>query len=102
MGWETSTRTMPPGWSALRMRRLRIDGYRCQARDSLGNLCGAPANQVDHKIPDHKGGTDDLDNLESLCRWHHDRKSSAEGHEAQAARPRPRRAREPEPHPGLL
>jgi len=77
------------------MRVLRRDGYRCRARDSLGVLCDAPANQVDHIIPNDD---DDYDNLQSLCRWHHDRKSSAEG--AAARRPRPKQQRDSEPHPG--
>jgi 5-methylcytosine-specific restriction endonuclease McrA len=57
-------------------------------------MCEAPANQVDHINP---GDDHDYDNLQSLCRWHHARKSSAEG--AAARRPKQRQAREPEPHP---
>jgi 5-methylcytosine-specific restriction protein A len=99
MPWDTSDRKarLPADWAKRRVRTLRRDGYRCQARDSLGIMCEAPANQVDHIIP---SGSDEDDNLQSLCRWHHDRKSSAEGHAAR--RPRPRRARDPEPHPGTI
>ena len=100
MGWETSNRKerLPADWQTRRVRVLRRDSYRCQARDSIGVLCGAPANQVDHIVP---GDDHSYENLQSLCRWHHDRKSSAEGHAAQR-RPRARRSRDPEPHPGDL
>jgi 5-methylcytosine-specific restriction endonuclease McrA len=98
MAWEASNRKaeLPADWQALRMRVLRRDGYRCQARDSRGILCGYPANQCDHIVPgnDHR-----VENLQALCRWHHARKSSAEGNAAR--RPRARQAREPEPHPAF-
>ncbi|GEB46926.1 hypothetical protein MTE01_28710 [Microbacterium testaceum] len=98
MPWDTSDRKaeLPADWAARRMRVLRRDHYRCRARYSDGRRCEAPANQVDHITP---GSDHDEDNLEALCRWHHARKSSAEGHAAR--RPRPRQARDSEPHPGL-
>lgn len=99
MAWDTSNRRaeLPPDWAARRVRVLRRDSYRCQARDSLGAMCGALANQVDHIKP---GTDDDYDNLQSLCRWHHGRKSSAEGNAAR--RPRLTQARAAEAHPGTL
>jgi len=99
MAWESSDRKarLPSDWSTRRVRVLRRDGYKCQARDSLGVLCGAPANQADHIEP---GDDHSLENLRALCRWHHARKSSAEG--AAARRPRARMQREPEAHPGML
>lgn len=99
MPWTTSNRKaeLPSDWSTRRMRVLRRDGYRCRARDSTGALCGHAANQVDHI---QRGDDHDYDNLQALCRWHHDRKSSAEG--AAARRPRATQRRESEPHPGAL
>jgi 5-methylcytosine-specific restriction endonuclease McrA len=41
--------------------------------------CGEPAQQVDHIVPKHRGGTDDSSNLTSLCRWCHDKKTGREG-----------------------
>lgn len=98
MGWETSTRKaeLPDDWAARRVRVLRRDGYRCQARDSQGRPCLAPANQVDHV---ERGNDHSMENLQALCRWHHARKSSAEGNAAH--RTRPRRTREPEAHPAF-
>lgn len=99
MAWENSDRKarLPRDWSTRRVRVLRRDGYKCQARDSTGALCAAPANQVDHV---EHGDNHDLSNLQALCRWHHARKSSREG--VAARRPRQGQARPPEPHPGLL
>lgn len=96
MGWDTSDRRsrLPGDWASRRIRVLRRDGYVCQARDSTGHLCGYPANQVDHINP---GDDHDLDNLQALRRWHHARKTSAEG--AAARRPRATRNANPEPHP---
>lgn len=99
MPWETSRRRaeLPPDWQLRRIRVLRRDGYRCQARDSRGITCGRPANQVDHIQP---GRDDTLENLQALCRWHHAHKSSAEGN---AARRRPRQRNDDhETHPGLI
>lgn len=99
MGWDSSTRRddLPADWSARRMRVLRRDGYRCQARDSTGRQCGDPANQADHIVP---GPNHDEDNLQALCRWHHARKSSAEG--VAARKPRPTREAPREAHPGAV
>lgn len=48
MAWDTSNRKaeLPYDWTTRRVRVLRRDGYVCQARDSIGVQCGAPANQV--------------------------------------------------------
>lgn len=98
MPWDTSDRRsrLPSDWQSLRIRVLRRDAYKCQAKDSLGVMCAAPANQCDHI---EAGDNHDMDNLQALCQWHHARKSSGEG--AAARRPRRRRAAEPEPHPAF-
>lgn len=99
MPWDTSDRKarLPADWTIRRVRVLRRDGYKCQARDSLGVMCGDPANQVDHIVP---GDDHDDSNLQALCRWHHARKSSAEG--LAARKPRLTQRRPPEPHPGMI
>jgi 5-methylcytosine-specific restriction protein A len=97
--WDTSDRRsrLPDDWPIRRVRVLRRDSYRCQARDSRGIPCGKPANQVDHI---EHGDNHADSNLQALCKWHHDVKSSAEGIEARKAKGGYRRqAREPEPHP---
>lgn len=99
MAWEGSDRRarLPGDWAVRRMRVLRRDGYRCQARDSRDIACEQPANQVDHiaRDDDH-----DYANLRALCRWHHDRKSASEG--VSARRPRATMRRPSEGHPGLV
>lgn len=99
MAWSTSNRRerLPADWHSRRARVLRRDSYRCQALDSLGAKCGEPATDVDHINP---GDDHSYANLQALCRWHHARKSSAEG--AAARRPRPTQRREPERHPGVI
>jgi 5-methylcytosine-specific restriction endonuclease McrA len=92
-------RPHPEGWKKIRERILERDGHRCTVVRSDGTRCTAPAYAVDHLINVRAGGTEDDSNLASMCRWHHDRKTSAEGNRA---RKRVRQAREPEPHPGII
>jgi 5-methylcytosine-specific restriction endonuclease McrA len=49
--------------------------------------CGSPASHVDHVIPKHKGGTDELSNLQALCSGCHTFKTAAEGDKAVEALP---------------
>lgn len=57
---RTSTdRRLPPATRALVLRR---DRYRCVFCNSRGPL------EVDHIIPWSAGGSDDMDNLRTLCR----------------------------------
>jgi len=101
MTWSTRpsdrAKRLPLDWESRRRRVLHRDGHRCRATHIDGSRCDMPASDVDHIIAgdDHSEA-----NLQSLCRWHHARKSSAEG---QAARgPREKRTRAPETHPGSL
>lgn len=52
----------------VRRTVLERDAYRCQE-------CGGWADlSIDHVVPEAKGGTDDLDNLQTLCRKHNSQK----------------------------
>jgi 5-methylcytosine-specific restriction protein A len=110
-GWEGSTRRsrLPRNWAELRKHVLQRDNHQCQwymdtYYDSATNdtivvsVCNDVANEVDHIIPndDHS-----LSNLRSLCKAHHQRKSSIEGAKALAAK-RKAMKRKTETHPGLL
>ena len=67
---QTHNRT----WARIRREVLDRDGWRCQAEG-----CGKPGRlEVDHIVPLHLGGTNDLGNLQALCRGCHISKSSAE------------------------
>jgi 5-methylcytosine-specific restriction protein A len=71
-GWE---------WGSIRTKVLRRDRRRCQIPG-----CRAAADEVDHVIPRHKGGTDELTNLRAICARHHRIKSEQERIEALRSR----------------
>ena len=79
--FATSTYRIRPKVShRLRRMVLRRDGYLCQR-------CGAPATDVDHVVPRHRGGSDRMDNLVSLCGPCHRAKTGREAQEARSDRP---------------
>ena len=47
-------------WQRIRKQIIRRDGGRCQ-------ICGAPGNVVDHRIPYVLGGGETWSNLQTLC-----------------------------------
>ena len=61
-------------WQKLRRQVIVRDGAVCQA---CGIICEAYA-QVDHIVPKAQGGTDDLGNLQTLCRRCHSKKTAQE------------------------
>lgn len=88
-GWAGSDRVrrLPSGWKQIRAQVLE--------RDPVCVLCGIrPSTHCDHI----QAKTDDHTQLQGVCEPCHRQKSSAEGHEAKAARPG--RRRPPEAHPG--
>lgn len=104
-GWKGSNRRqeLPKDWPAIVMTVLRRDHHRCQhRREDTGRKCGRHANQVDHIIRPADGGTDHPSNLQALCEWHHQRKSSSEGGTASAIARRARRDEDKPLHPGLI
>lgn len=100
MPWDDHKRRneLPKNWPHIRMLALRRDGFACRwvMSDDVSR-CGAKATHVDHII---RGEDHSQANLQSLCEYHHNRKSAREGVEAR--KPRPSRRREREAHPGLL
>jgi 5-methylcytosine-specific restriction protein A len=76
MAWSHTSRHergYGAAWDKLRARILTRDKHLCQACKRKGRLTAA--NQVDHIKPKAKGGTDDEQNLQSLCKPCHDAKS---------------------------
>ena len=121
MSGSRRRRPLPPEWATvIRPRVLRRDGHRClwmfQAERilaqpghgitihevmMLAGACTVRGSEVDHIDPD---GPDEDANLRSLCRGHHQVKSSGEGGRAAGIVRRARAAgkkRPPEAHPGL-
>lgn len=59
-------------WAELRLEALKRDGWKCVK-------CGRPGRlEVDHKIAIVDGGSNDIDNLQTLCRGCHIDKSRQE------------------------
>lgn len=58
-----------------RWRRLRLLYL---AENPLCVVCGEAASQADHVLAREKGGTDDWENLQSLCHRHHSEKTARE------------------------
>ena len=77
-------------WRQRRKQALQRDNYECVVPG-----CERDAHAVDKIIPRHLGGDPfDLDNLQSLCREHHNAKTAAEASAAAArkrAAPKPQR-----------
>ena len=63
-------------WVKLRKVILKRDSYLCQACLAQGRP--TPATDVDHIKPKAQGGTDDVANLQSLCRACHEDKTKRE------------------------
>lgn len=59
-------------WEKMRRVILERDGYQCVLCKRFGRM------EVDHKIPFHKGGTNDPSNLQTLCRGCHIDKTQKE------------------------
>lgn len=113
-GWADSDRRnqLPPEWRThTRPTVLRRDGHACTWLEShddggfasylagdypIADRCGERGADVDHVGNPHDHSPS---NARTLCSWHHDRRSSAQGN---AARTRISTKRPTEPHPGLL
>lgn len=94
-GRSGRTKNLPKDWPKRRAKQLEADGHRCTyVSPDTGLRCMAKATDVHHQGP-----PDDHDDLTSLCSWHHDRITGAQG----ATSPRrPRERRSTERHPGLI
>ena len=63
-------------WEKTRKQILVRDDHLCQVCLNQGKL--TPGNEVDHIIPKAKGGTDDQDNLQTICTDCHKQKTIKE------------------------
>ncbi|WP_339617216.1 HNH endonuclease [uncultured Gilvimarinus sp.] len=65
-------------WRAKRHSVFERDGYQCCECRRVVTLHGALAGICDHIIPKAEGGTDDQDNLQTLCSMCSDLKTQQE------------------------
>ncbi|MEU5382663.1 HNH endonuclease [Kitasatospora cineracea] len=73
-GWnrQSPRNTARPGnWSSRRAQALARDRFRCRQCGEREEL------EVDHRIPVSRGGSWELENLQTLCRPCHRRKTYA-------------------------
>jgi len=93
-GWSTGKRTGSGRggrpWRRTRQRIFERDNYLCQEHLRKGRpvpvgLSGPSAGVCDHVVPLAEGGTDDDDNLQTLCRECSDAKTLAESQRARGA-----------------
>jgi 5-methylcytosine-specific restriction protein A len=68
-------RTTGTTWQNIR-KKVLSDNPLCVHCQLEGKV--TLAQEVDHKKPLHQGGTDDLQNLQGLCKEHHSIKSALE------------------------
>lgn len=59
-------------WKLIRAAFIKAGNDKCA-------ICRAPVYAIDHKVRRKSGGTDNFQNLQPLCRKHHQRKSAIEG-----------------------
>lgn len=99
VGWANSDRRerLPDDWYARRAIVRERAGGRCEAVLNDGSRCPVQGSDCDHR---ERGDNHELDNLQWLCRWHHDRKTAREAYEAREAMRR-RNMRDDRHHPGL-
>jgi 5-methylcytosine-specific restriction protein A len=62
-------------WKARRLRILRRDAFVCRA---CSRVVYGQAAHVDHIVPLEEGGTDDDENLQTLCQADHGKKTREE------------------------
>lgn len=63
-------------WYRIRKMIMVRDGYLCKPCQREGML--TKADEVDHIVPKSQGGTDDVANLEAICKCCHKVKTQSE------------------------
>ncbi|MDF2578449.1 MAG: hypothetical protein K0S49_28 [Microbacterium sp.] len=98
MPWENSRPTHVP--TAVREACLRRDGYRCVAQLNTGDRCPATTNlEAAHLAQWNQLEETTVDDVRTLCHWHHNRETQAQAAAARSSQPRPSAIRSRETHP---
>lgn len=101
MPWENDRPTHVP--TKVREACLARDGHQCTAALVDGTRCPATTDlQAAHLTQWTPGERTTVDNVRTLCHWHHNRETQQQAHTArtQAARRRPSAFHPREQHPG--
>lgn len=96
MAWTSTGRDLPGDWKTRTRQVKDRDGWRC-----TWTTDGQRCTETTRLEVDHIGNPNNhhLDNLRTLCHYHHAKRTALQ---AAAARKLPPRNRTPEPHPGLI
>ncbi|MGZ9568790.1 HNH endonuclease [Alcaligenes nematophilus] len=73
---SASERGYGAAWRRQRKAALQRDYHQCRPCAAKGAV--TYGNEVDHIIPKFQGGTDDLENLQTICKDCHDEKTRRE------------------------
>jgi len=68
---EEQQRTLTENWKWRRREAIIRDDYTCRECETTGGPKGDAQLEVHHITPVSKGGSDDLENLETLCQSCH-------------------------------
>lgn len=87
MAWDRSTTAHQRGygraWRKLRERVMDRDNHQCVPCTARGLITAAA--EVDHIKPKTDGGTDDMKNLQAICKACHAEKTQREAKTAQGS-----------------
>lgn len=75
--WKQANERRPGNTKAYGKKWRKLRGLVLH-RNPLCKSCGAPAKEVDHIIPLKDGGTNQMSNLQALCKSCHSRKTGRE------------------------
>lgn len=70
-GYGRTTRNATSGWQKARKTVLERDDFECRECGAVGGIEGNVELHVDHITPKSAGGSDDPENLRTLCRECH-------------------------------
>ena len=83
-GYGRTTRTASSGWEYSRKVTIERDDFTCQSCGAVGGPQGDVQLHVDHITPQSDGGSDDPDNLRTLCHDCHMGKHDSSGPDTKA------------------
>ena len=99
MGWTTNTKHVP---TKLRNACLQRDNHQCTATMLNGQRCPETTNlEADHIHGWQQDEQLTVEELQTLCTWHHNQKTQKQATAARKAKAPPTKRRNNK-HPGLI